>query len=262
MPDTNSPKVSMADETFPEMRSEPSSNTPARSWRCPDDETLATYVDGAIREDRRARVELHLAKCERCRLIVADVVKLQREVELPIAPSEIARNPVRFAPAPSRRSHWLWVPAAATASIALIAITISLLHEPQKLLLLSAPTPSAPVIAKAEPVVPRSTPVPEILRKPQIPEVLPVIRLPRPDSVVAREQLEFSWKPVSRSRDYAIRIVTSDGDLAWEGQTEASVLHFPSDAVLKDGTYFVWISAYLSDGRVVRSSPVRFVVRG
>jgi hypothetical protein len=262
MPDTNSPKVTMAHENFPEMRSEPSKNPPTRRWTCPDDQTIATYVDGALRQNRRARVELHLAKCERCRLIVADVVKLQREVELPAPPSEIARSPVRFAPPASTRSRWFWVPAAAMASIALITITISLLYQPQKLLLLSPPTPSAPVIAKAEPVAPHSTPVPEILRKPWIPEVLPVIRFPRPDSVVAGEHLEFSWKTVSHSRDYEIRVVTSDGDLAWEGQTEASVLQLPSDVVLKDGTYFVWITAYLSDGRVARSSPVRFVVKG
>jgi hypothetical protein len=102
----------------------------------------------------------------------------------------------------------------------------------------------------------------EILRKPQLSEALPLMLSPRRDSAVGREQLEFSWTPVSRSRYYEISVVTSDGDLLWEGQTEKSVLHLPSEVVLKRGSYFVWVTAYLADGRVAKSSPVRFVVKG
>ena len=262
MPDTNSPKVTMADENFPEMQVETGKDAPVRRWTCPDDHTIAAYVDGALLQNSKARVELHLAKCERCRLIVADVVKLQREIDLPAPPSEIGRSMVRFEPPASTRSRWFWLPAAAMASIALIAITIGLLREPQKLQVMSPPTPSAPMIAKAEPVAPPSIPVPEILRKPQVPEVLPVVRFPLPDSVIAGERLEFRWKSVSRSRYYEIHVVTSEGDLVWEGQTQRSVLQLPADVVLKGGTYFVWITANLSDGRVAKSSPVRFVVKG
>jgi hypothetical protein len=79
---------------------------------------------------------------------------------------------------------------------------------------------------------------------------------------VVGENLKFNWKPVLRSRYYKINVVTSDGDLLWEGQTEKSTLHLPSDVVLKRGTYFAWITAYLADGRVAKSSPVRFVIKG
>jgi hypothetical protein len=144
----------------------------------------------------------------------------------------------------------------------LITVTIGLLREPQKLLVMTPPPPSAPMIAKAEPLTSRNRPAPEILRKRQLSEALPVIVFPRRDSAVGREQLEFSWTPVSRSRYYEISVVTSDGDLLWEGQTEESTLHLPSDVVLKSGAYFVWITAYLADGRVAKSSPVRFVIKG
>jgi hypothetical protein len=148
------------------------------------------------------------------------------------------------------------------ALMVLIRITISLLRKPQELLVLSPPTPSVPMIAKAEPPPSRNAPANEILRRPQqLPEVLPVILSPPQDGTVEREHLEFSWKPVSRSRYYGIRVVTSDGDLLWEGQTEGSALHFPSDVVLKGGSYFVWITAYLTDGQVAKSSPVRFLVK-
>ena len=262
MPDTNSPKLAMGEEIFPAMRSESSENPPTRRWTCPDDQTIAAYVDDALSQNRRAGVEFHLSKCERCRLIVADVVKLQREHELPVPPFEFARRPAQYAPAVSAGFRWIWAPAAAVALIVLMTVTIGLLREPQKLLVTEPPPPSAPMIAKAEPLPSRNTPLHEILRKPKLSEARPVILSPRQDSIVVRENLEFNWKPVSRSRYYEISVVTSEGDLLWEEQTEESALHLPSDLVLKRGSYFVWITAYLFDGRVARSSPVRFVVKG
>jgi len=54
MPDTNSPKLAMGEETFPAMRSESSENPPTRRWTCPDDQTIAAYVDDALSQNRRA----------------------------------------------------------------------------------------------------------------------------------------------------------------------------------------------------------------
>jgi len=263
MPDTGFTKVTMAEENFPAMRPKTGENLSSRRWMCPDDQTIAEYVDGVLRQDRRARLEVHLAKCDRCRLMVSDVVKLQREVELPSPPFEIAQIPVQCVPTVSARSIWIWAPAGAVALIVLLTTTISLLREPQHVLVLSPPTPSAPMIAKLEPMLPRNAPRHEILRRPKLPEALPVILSPRQGSIVIRERLEFNWKPVSRSRYYEIRVVASDGDLLWEGQTGGSALRLPPDVVLKGGgSYFVWITAYLADGRVAKSSPVRFVVKG
>ena len=260
MPDNNSDLI-MGDKNFPGMRSENSEDPPTRRWTCPDDETIAAYVDNSLSHTTKARIEFHLSKCERCRVIVTDVVKLQRELELPVPPFELARRPVQFTPPVSPRSRWIWAPAAAMALIVLITAIISLLRGPQKLLVSSPPPPTAPLVAKAEPLTVSRTPPREILRKPQLSEALPVMLSPHPDSAVVREHLEFNWTPVSHSRYYEINVVTSDGDLLWEGQTEKPVLRLPSNIVLKRGSYFVWITAYLADGRVTKSSPVRFVVK-
>jgi hypothetical protein len=262
MPDTNSRNLTMSEENFPAMRSESNQVPLTRRWTCPDDHTIAAYVDNALPQNQEARAESHLSHCERCRAIVADIVKLQRKAELPVPPFELTRTSVQFARAASARSRWIWAPAAATALVVLIAVIVSLIREPQKLLVSSPPTPSAPMVAKAEPLISRNAPPREILRKPILSEALPVILFPRPDSSVERGQLEFNWTPVSRSRYYEISVVTSDGDLLWEGQTEKSVFHLPSHVVLKPGAYFVWITAYLADGRLEKSSPVRFVVKG
>src|SRR5262249_19189437 len=156
---------------FPARRSAATENFPARRWLCPSDKTIAAYVDNALGKRRKTRLEAHLAKCERCRRTTADVVKLQREAKLPIPPLAIATNQVQVVPVVSTRLRWFWVPAGAMALLVLAAISIHLLRESEHLVVLAPPTPSAPVIAKVEPVNPQGTPVPEILRKPQVPEM-------------------------------------------------------------------------------------------
>src|SRR5437899_8392889 len=121
MPDTDSSNVIMGDENFPVMRSKNSENSPRRGWTCPDDQTIAAYLDNALGRTKKARVESHMSNCKRCRLIVADVVRLQREAELPVPPFELARKPVQFVPAVSS-FRWIWAPAA-VALILLITVT-------------------------------------------------------------------------------------------------------------------------------------------
>jgi anti-sigma factor RsiW len=89
MPGTNSRNLSMSEENFPAMRSASNQVPLARRWTCPNDHTIAAYVDNALPKNRKARAESHLSRCERCRLIVADLVTLQREVELPVPPVEV-----------------------------------------------------------------------------------------------------------------------------------------------------------------------------
>jgi len=82
-----------------------------------------------------------------------------------------------------------------------------------------------------------------------------------PDSVIRGDRLQIRWKPISQSRYYGIRVVTSDGDLVWENQTEKVTSWLPSDVALKEGSYFVWVTANFADGRIAKSPPVRFVVK-
>jgi hypothetical protein len=78
---------------------------------------------------------------------------------------------------------------------------------------------------------------------------------------MSSDRLQFSWKPIPHSRNYGVQIVKSDGDLLWEGQTDKSVLQLPTEVTLGDGAYFVWITAYLEDGRTEKSEPVRFQIK-
>jgi anti-sigma factor RsiW len=44
---------------------------------CPDDDELASYLDGAQPAARQAEITAHLARCERCYELVAEVMRAQ-----------------------------------------------------------------------------------------------------------------------------------------------------------------------------------------
>jgi hypothetical protein len=262
MPDSNFPKVTMADEDFRSMLygGGKDKTLRGRKWSCPADEMIAAYADGALRDVRKRWVEFHLAGCWRCRLLVAGVIKAQREMDLPLPPEELRWKAIGSVGRRSPFRRWIWAPAGALAVLALLAVATIVLRKPEQLIVQS-PSPSVPLVAKSVPSAPLRTPVRDIERKSRSAELVPRVILPQADSVVRRERLDFGWKPVRHSRYYEVRLVTPDGDLVWEGQTERSELQPPSDLAVRNGSYFVWITAYLADGRVAKSPPVKFVVK-
>jgi hypothetical protein len=233
-----------------------------RGWACPGDHSIAAYADSALDERTKARLEVHLAGCPHCRLIVADVMRAQRQVDLPQPPSELMRNAVgmvRQAPPSWRR---IWVPVGALAIIVLASTLAVVFRNPGRGIVLSPPvSPPGPVVAKSEAVAVPKEPVRDIVRKPRTTDPVPDILSPLPDSVVRGDRLEIRWKPISQSRYYEVRVVTSEGDLVWDNQTQKSTLRLPSDLALKEGSYFVWVTANLADGRIAKSPPVRFLVK-
>lgn len=44
---------------------------------CPDDDELASYLDGAQPAARQAEITAHLAACDRCYELVAEVMRAQ-----------------------------------------------------------------------------------------------------------------------------------------------------------------------------------------
>jgi hypothetical protein len=261
MPDTNFPKVTSA-EDLPVMlfKREPDDAQLRRKWSCPGDHMIAAYTDAVLNKYARMWVEFHLSGCQRCRLLVADIVKAQREYDLALPPAQVfekAMGLVERRPAPWR---WAWAPVGALAGIALLSVFIIVLRNPQRLVVVSPPTSAAPLIAKSEPT-PALHPVPDVVRRLRTPELPPTILSPQTNSVISSDRLRFSWKSIPYSKNYEVRVVKSDGDLVWESQTDKSALQLPAEVSVKDGSYFVWITAYLEDGRIVKSVPVRFMVR-
>jgi hypothetical protein len=262
MPDTNSPKVTWAEEDLPiRLFKRDPEQTLSHKWSCPTDHTIAAYADGRLRRLTKAWIEFHLSGCQRCRLLVADVVKEQRESDLPVPPVQLVQKAMGLAERRTARRRWVWAPAGALAGIALLAIASLVLRKPQQLVNVSPPAPAAPLVAKSEPPPTLHTSVKDLVRKRGTAELLPTILFPQTDATMHSDRLQFNWKPIPHSRNYEVRVLRSDGDLVWEGQTDKSALQLPSELSLEGGSYFVLVTAYLEDGRTAKSAPVRFLVR-
>lgn len=90
-----------------------------------DDERLAAFVEGTLEADERASVELHLASCDTCRVLLAEVV---RTVEGLAAGDGLggAVKPVEIRDAVAVRSHrrgWLYG-AAGLAAAAVVVLAV------------------------------------------------------------------------------------------------------------------------------------------
>jgi hypothetical protein len=263
MPDTNSLKVTRAEEDLTIMlfEREPDDTSLSRKWSCPGDHTIAVFTDGSLSNCRRAWVQFHLSGCRRCRLLVSDTVKAQRKSDIPLAPVQLIQKAMGLVARRRATRRWTWVPAGALAGIVSLAIVMLVVRKPQQLVVVEPPVPAAPLVAKSEAPPLRHTPVNDVVRKRATPELLPTILSPRTGDIMHKDRLRFSWQAVPHSRNYELRVTKTDGDLIWEGQTDKSALQLPPELTVKDGSYFVLITAYLEDGRTAKSPPVQFRVK-
>src|SRR5438876_8320927 len=125
MPDVRSPRMTMAERnsTAKRLPGGEDRGSPHRSWKCPPDEMIASYLDAAVDSPSRSPLESHLADCEYCRALVAELAKVQRDREMPSLPPGLMQRAVALVPPKSTRMHWLWVPAAAMAGTAVLVVT-------------------------------------------------------------------------------------------------------------------------------------------
>lgn len=252
----------MADWNLPakRLRGGEGEKPPSRHWNCPNDETVAGYVDSALGESQMARVQRHLAGCAYCRSLVADVVKQGRRTDAPETPAVLLER-ARALVAPKRKRWvWNWVPVTAAGVLASAAIAVIFLKTPQSLPLPEWSAPTVPILLESKPTIQVAPPVAETLRKPVSLEPSPAIIFPHPDDVISRQRLEFRWNAVRDSMYYHIRVLTTDGDLVWEADSIGTYIKFPDRMSLNGGKYFVLVSAVLRNGRPAKSSPVEFQV--
>src|SRR5215470_6707790 len=156
-----------------------------RGWACPGDHSIAAYADGVLDERTRARLEVHLAGCPHCRQIVADVIRAQRQLDLPEPPPELLRKAVGTALQGPPSWERIWVPLGALASIVIAGTLAVVFRDQGQLIVLSPPVPPpAPIIAKSDAVAAPKEPVRDIIRKPRTTGPVPNILSPMPDSVI------------------------------------------------------------------------------
>ena len=176
---------------------------------------------------------------------------------------------------------WRWAAtAAALACFALLFVVIALRLRTQE----SVPRPSNTLVAQQtspEPVIspptavaspplrlpgtlPGQAPQAKPSRAPTVRSevaegMLPKLITPRDGAMLRRENLEFRWQPLSDAIFYEVRVMSVEGNLVFEGQTEATSLKLNSTTALVEGTkYFVRVRAHLRQGKAAESGVVSF----
>lgn len=237
-----------------------------RRWSCPGEAAIGAYIDGALDEQASGRVANHLSDCAYCRKLVAATVKSQRAENVPEVPANLMRRAREAGQEQGKRqvwwqSAWRWAPASsAAAALVCAGLIITLWRAPQDVGIPKQAAPTGPAISKVEETRPAEAAPSEQERKPRHYEAAPTVIAPQGGQVVSRKGLRFSWNPVPGAISYEVRVVTSEGDLVWEGRSEGTEMRVPDGLTLSSGKYFVMTSATLDSGRTRTASPVEFQV--
>jgi hypothetical protein len=207
---------------------------------CLDEHQVAAYVDGTIPESARNDVELHLADCERCTLLVGTLSRL--EIESSDAPTaevlERARDLV-----PAGRGRWAkYLPQAAAAAV--IALAVGVVFNLRQ---------ETPVQSEADYRTTRGVTAAQAM------EVLS----PAAGSGVLAEEFEVRWTELPGTRYYLVRIVTTAGSLVTEERVTDTHWRPGVGVMLEAGQeYYVRVEAYPAVGPSTGSIHVPFTVRG
>ena len=202
---------------------------------CPDEHSVAAYVDGTLTNDDRESLELHLADCSHC-LALVGLLSRERSVAAsePVPEPAIARART-LAQAGARRGR-PFAPQWAAAAVVVLA--------------------AAALVRFA--VLPQSGDVPTTRTAPS-----PGLSLlsPSPGTTLGRNQLTVRWTPVPGAHYYDVRVVTDVGDVVTEEQVTGTEWRPGNPASLQPGLeYFVHVDAYVSEGKSIGSEHVSFRV--
>ena len=232
-----------------------------RRWNCPSDRQVTAYLEQRLEARERSRFEAHLSDCDSCLDIVGGLVRQRRTPELPEVPAHLVDKAANaLATKTGRRISWRWVLVPAFAVLIVAAMVLLRPLQPER--------PSASIsspIEKSQPPVallhaPSPPPEEQYVRKLTTPVEMVEVLEPESESVVLRERVRFRWKAVANVAYYELRVVNAEGDLLWQGQESKPTAQLPPGLPVRPGAYFVWVRAFLHDGRTIKSDPVPFTI--
>lgn len=228
----------MTPDDLPSLLRTSSADAPERVPTCPDEHSIAAYVDGTLETNAREPLELHLADCSHC-LALVGLLSREHVVTAAEAVPEptIARARALAQPRSRRRVSLAPQWAAAAVVVLAMATLISLPRPPD-----TDWPPDAPATRTGN---------------------SPGLRLLSPGEgmTVDRTQLTVRWSPVAGARYYDARVVTEAGDVVAEERLTGTEWHPKERAALRpDLEYFVHVDAYVSDGNAFGSEHVSFHV--
>jgi hypothetical protein len=213
---------------------------------CPDEATLAAYAESTLDAGRQTLLEEHLADCSCC---LGQIGFLVREADpvLPAVPTELldaARSP--------RRRRWLsrpkapaWGALAAAAALVLAATVVLQIDRTSD----PAATDSA---TSAE------APDRTVRNGGTLDTTLDVLE-PRDGARLEVRDVDVRWQPAPQALQYAVLVVSLEGDVVWEGHTTLSEITIPHGILAPGERYFLWVEARLPGGGTLKSTAVGFL---
>lgn len=255
---------------------------PRSIFGCPEENLLASYVDGKLTGNQRTVFERHVSDCQSCLAAIAFVTRSAEWDSKEVPPYLIARARALVIEKPATVWRWRWATAMAAAACLVLALSFvtlrSRMQQPAgsvdgSLVAQNQQTPRAvviPPIVETPRVEPRPAPTRSVT-KPNLngreapasrgteDELKPRLVFPREGSVVRRDQLLFRWQPAADVVFYTIRLAAMDGSLMKEIETKESTLKLSDEVQLRDDAkYYVTVVAHRSDGRETTSEIVSF----
>ena len=215
-----------------------------RTPACPDEHQIAAYVDGTLAPEVGKQLELHLADCDACLVLVGllsrerDPSAMEPVPDLTVArarhlASSQARQLKRHAP--------YWAAAAAVLVSISVLVRVSQFPGPG---VESQMAPDARAVRKGA----TATPALQVL-------------YPRPGTAVAAGRVAFRWTAVPGSRYYEVRVVTDSGDVVVEERVAGTEWRPTAQLPLRPGAeYFVHVDAFIAEGKAVSSDHIPFRV--
>jgi hypothetical protein len=227
-----------------------------RTLRCPEPAKLAAYVGTELDARPRSKVEEHLADCAYCLGQVGFLVRESRATEAPPLPASLisaARE------RPTRRFSLLPGPAlTAAVGAAALFLVVAVLWQSN-----SGSKPFSPAQSGFDSATQSSSgaPADRSLRNGVVTSAPPQIVSPGDGEIVARLPVEVRWLTSPEALQYAVQLLSLEGDLVWEGLTAGESAVIPSEIQLEPGQkYYVWVEAQLRSGGTARSTAVAFRV--
>jgi len=228
-------------------------------FHCLDEHQLAAYVDQQLIGAERERVESHLAKCDSCLRQVGFLTK-QSQVVAGLAPASLLHRAEQFETAAREKApgSWRWVSVA--AAMTFVAIGVALWHEEH----MESPSRMVATAQEPAPPTPRNKVKSEgdtAIRSLSPSASLPVVLSPQPGAIVDASDFTIRWEPVPNAAAYEVRVVTAEGDLVWRNRVHGNSVNPPRETLRPGLKYFVWVRAWLANGKTQQSAAVGFVGR-
>ena len=218
------------------------------SRECLDENRCSRLVDGQLSDEEREAIVHHLADCRNCLDRVVGLVELQchdGDAILPdLVAAALALDPEER-PVQASSQHQWQTKLAVAASFILVVGALVWQYE-GSLYLQSMDDFTQPAIEERA----------EVRIGAHDQERFNIIS-PTGDSSIDPKDFRLQWSSVDRSVFYRVQLLSDDGDVVWEGRTENTNVHLPQDLQLDSaGGYFLWVKAYLADGKTIKSTVV------